>query len=207
VAETFKGVQDFVGRVYRFVNAYARPDHPAWRAAIPAELPPSARRMRRLVHQTIKRITDEFTGRWHFNTCVSTLMSLVNEFHLLRPEIDSGAIPWSVVAEAQRALVLLLHPFAPYVAHELWETMGEQGSLLRQPWPQYDPDLAKEEEIEIAIQVNGKVRGRLLVSALASDDDVRELALNDPKVLSSLDGKQVVKAIVVPHKLVNIVVR
>jgi leucyl-tRNA synthetase len=202
-----KGVQDFLSRVYRFVMAYAKPRDPQWRAAIPAELAPLARRMRRVLHQSVKRITDEFTGRWHFNTCVSTLMSLVNEFNLLRGDIDRGVIPLPVVAEAQRVLVLLLHPFTPFLAHELWATLGEQGSLLLQPWPQYDPALAKEEEIEIAVQVNGKVRAHLLVPAGTTDDNVRQLALNDPKILSSLDGKQVVKAIVVPSKLVNIVVK
>ena len=201
------GVQDFLARVYRFVGAYAQPASPQWRAAVPQGLSPEARRMRRLLHQTIKRVTDEFTGRWHFNTCVSALMSLVNEFYLLRPAIESGAIPLPLVGEAQRALVLLLHPFAPYMAHELWETLGERGNLLRQPWPQCDPELAREEEIEIAVQVNGKVRSRLLVAASASEEHVRQLALNDPKVLASLNGRQVVKVIVVPSKLVNIVVR
>jgi leucyl-tRNA synthetase len=85
--------------------------------------------------------------------------------------------------------------------------LGEKGNLLRQPWPEYDAALAKEEEIEIAVQVNGKIRARLLVAADAGEEDVRQLALNDPKVLASLDGKQIVKAIVVPHKLVNIVVQ
>jgi leucyl-tRNA synthetase len=217
-----KGVQDFLARVYRFFVSYAEkasvvpaggpPLPPAFgdrvgNPHIPAELGPEARRMRRVLHQTIKRITDEFTGRWHFNTCVSALMSLMNEFNLLRPAIDSGAVPMGVVAEAQRDLTLLLHPFAPYLAHELWEMIGEKGNLLKQSWPQFDPELAKEEEIEIAVQVNGKLRARLLVAAGTSDEDVRQLALKDPKVLGSMDGKQVVKAIVVPNKLVNIVVR
>lgn len=163
--------------------------------------------MQRRLHQTIKRISDEFTGRWHFNTCVSSLMSLVNEFYLLRPEIQRGLIPLPLLAQAQRDLVRLLHPFAPYLAHELWEMLGENSSLLRQPWPAYDPALAKEEEIEIAVQINGKIRARLMVAADAGDEDVRQLALNDPKVLASMDGKRVVKAIVVPNKLVNIVVK
>jgi len=200
-----KGVQDFLARVFRFFVSYAEKAKAA--SAIPVDLGPEARRMRRVLHQTIKRITDEFTGRWHFNTCVSGLMSLMNEFNLLRPAIDSGAVPMSVVAEAQRSLTLLLHPFAPYLAHELWEMIGQKGSLLKQPWPQFDPALAKEEEIEIAVQVNGKVRSRLLVAAGTSDEDVRQLALKDPRVLGSMDGKQLVKAIVVPNKLVNIVVK
>ncbi len=200
-----RGVQDFLARAYRFFVSYA--DKAKSAGAIPAELGPESRRMRRVLHQTIKRITDEFTGRWHFNTCVSALMSLMNEFNLLRPAIDSGVVPMSVVAEAQSSLALLLQPFAPYLAHELWEMIGEKGSLLKQSWPQFDPELAKEEEIEIAVQVNGKVRARLLVAAGTSDEDVRQLALKDPKVLGSMDGKQVVKAIVVPNKLVNIVVK
>ncbi len=202
-----KGVQDFLARVYRFVAANAKPDAPEWRANVPAELPPEARRMQRRLHQTIKRISDEFSGRWHFNTCVSALMSLVNDFYLLRPEIERGLIPLPLLAEAQRNLVLLLHPFAPYLAHELWETLGEKGSLLRHAWPGYDAALAREEEVEIVVQVNGKIRARLLVSADAAEDDVRRLALNDPKVLALLDGRQIVKAIVVPHKLVNIVIK
>ncbi len=202
-----KGVQDFLSRVYRFVVAHAKPNAPGWRGEMPRELSPEARRMQRRLHQTIKRIGDEFAGRWHFNTCVSALMSLVNDFYLLRPEIERGLIPLPLLARAQRDLVLLLHPFAPYLSHELWEMLGERGNLLRESWPQYDPALAKEEEIEIVVQVNGKIRARLLVAADASEEDVRQLALNDPKVLASLDGKQIVKAIVVPHKLVNVVVK
>ena len=200
-----KGVQDFLGRVYRFYVSYAAKAADA--GAIGGELSPEARRMRRVLHQTIKRITDEFTGRWHFNTCVSSLMSLMNEFNLLRPAIEAGAVPMPVVAESLRALALLLQPFAPYLSHELWHMMGEKGNLLRATWPQFDPQLAKEEEIEIAVQVNGKVRARLLVPAGTSDEDVRQVALQDPKVLASMDGKQLVKAIVVPNKLVNIVVK
>ncbi|MBZ5627830.1 MAG: leucine--tRNA ligase [Acidobacteriia bacterium] len=202
-----KGVQDFLSRVYRFVVARAKPAEDGWRGDVPAELSPEARRMQRRLHQTIKRISDEFIGRWHFNTCVSALMALVNEFYLLRPEIERGLIPLPLLAEAQRNLVLLLHPFAPYLAHELWEMLGEKSDLLRHGWPQYDPALAREEEIEIVVQVNGKIRARLMVAADAGEEDVRHLALNDPKVVSSLDGKKIVKAIVVPHKLVNIVVK
>jgi len=202
-----KGVQDFLSRVYRFVAANAKPNAAGWRGAVPADLSPEARRMQRRLHQAMKRITDEFAGRWHFNTCVSTLMSLVNEFYLLRPDIERGLIPLPLLGQAQRDLVLLLHPFAPYLAHELWEFLGEKGSLLRHPWPQYDPALAREEEVEIVVQVNGKIRARLRGAAEAGDEDVRQLAWNDPKILLAMDGKKVVKAIVVPQKLVNIVVK
>jgi leucyl-tRNA synthetase len=134
-------------------------------------------------------------------------MELVNELYAAESALANGDLPIALLGQIERTLALLLEPFAPYLAHELWELMGEKGSLLRHPWPKYEPALAKEEEIEIAIQVNGKLRSRVLVSADASEEDVRQLALADPKVKASVDGKQVVKAVVVPHKLVNIVVR
>ena len=117
------------------------------------------------------------------------------------------AVPVSLLADIQRTLALLLAPFAPYLAHELWEMLGEKGSLLRAPWPEYDPALAKEEEIELPVQVNGKLRSRIVVPADAADDLVRERALADEKIVTLIDGKQIVKVIVVTGKLVNIVVR
>jgi len=112
-----------------------------------------------------------------------------------------------LLAEVQRDLVLLLAPFAPYLAHELWEMLGETGSLLRTPWPKYDPALAKEDEIEIPVQINGKLRSRIVVAADAPGDVIREHALSEAKIKAILDGKQIVNVIVVPAKLVNIVVR
>ncbi len=104
-------------------------------------------------------------------------------------------------------LVLLLAPFAPYLAHELWEMLGEKGSLLKAPWPKYDAALAKEEELEIPVQINGKLRSRIVVPADATEDFIVERALADEKVQSAIAGKQIVKKIYVPGKLVNIVVR
>ena len=111
------------------------------------------------------------------------------------------------LADVQRNLVLLLEPFAPYLAGELWEVLGEKSNLLRQPWPVFDPALAKEDEIEYVVQVNGKIRARLSVPADSPEDFVRERALADEKVKAAIEGKQMVKLIVVPGKLVNIVVK
>ena len=113
----------------------------------------------------------------------------------------------ALLREVQRTIALLLAPFAPYLAHELWEMLGEQGSLLRAPWPKYDPALAKEDEIEIPVQINGKLRGRIVVPADASEDLVRTNAQSDEKIASMIAGKQIVKVIVVPGKLINIVVK
>jgi leucyl-tRNA synthetase len=207
-----EGIHRFLGRVYRFFVRNARPDHPAWRKPVPAGLSPEARSVQRKLHQTIKRVSDDFQGRWHFNTCIAAIMELVNALYLLEDHVAQApspaeAVPTELLAEVQRTLVLLLAPFAPYLAHELWEMLGEQGSLLRAPWPKYDPALAKEEEIEIPVQVNGKLRGRIVVPADTADDFVLERALADGKVKAAIAGKQIVKKIIVPGKLVNIVVR
>ena len=201
-----EGVHRFLGRVYRFVMKHGHAAAKAT-AAGPVELSPKARQVQRKLHQTIKRVTDDFQGRWHFNTCVAAIMELVNELYGAEEEIAGGRFPQAILAEAQRKLALLLAPFAPYLAAELWEALGEKDQILRHPWPAYDPALAKEDEIEYAVQVNGKLRGRLTVPADSPEDLVRERAMSDDKVKAALEGRHVVKAIVVPGKLVNIVVR
>ena len=121
--------------------------------------------------------------------------------------VKGDEIPLTLLAEVQRSIALLLAPMAPYLAHELWEMTGEKSNLLKAPWPKYDPALAAEDEIEIPVQVNGKLRGKVIVPAVATDDQVKEAALADEKVQAAIAGKQVVKVIVVPKKLVNVVVR
>jgi leucyl-tRNA synthetase len=201
-----EGIHRFLGRVYRFVLHNAATGS-AKEASQAATLPPEARKIQRKLHQTIKRVTDDFQGRWHFNTSIAAIMELVNDLYGLEETIQQMAIPSALLADVQRNLVLLLAPFAPYLAHELWEVLGVKGSLLRQPWPRYDPELAKEEEIEIPVQVNGKLRSVVVVPADASEETIREAALSDEKVKSAIAGKQIVKVIVVPRKLVSIVVR
>ena len=203
-----EGVVRFLGRVFRFVQRHAQPAHPDRRASLDGQtLAPEARALQRKLHQTIRRVSDDFEGRWHFNTSIAAVMELVNALYGAEEAIANGAVPVPLVADAQRKVTLLLAPFAPFLAHELWEMLGETSSLLRAPWPPYDAELAREEEIEIALQVNGKLRSRLVIPADLAEDQVRERALADEKVRASLDGKQMVKAIVVPGKLVNIVVR
>jgi leucyl-tRNA synthetase len=211
--EGVEGIERFLGRVYRFVarNAPTAGDH-AVETLHATSLQPEARQIQRKLHQTIKRVSDDFQGRWHFNTCISAIMELVNELYTVEGRVAAGnlaakTVPASLLFEVQKSLALLLAPFAPYLAHELWEMLGEKGSLLRTPWPKYDPALAKEDEIEIPVQINGKLRSRIVVAAGASDDVVTELVLADAKIQATLSGKQILKRIVVPGKLVNIVIR
>ena len=202
------GIQRFLGKVYRFVTRNAGSAANASVETLPATpLSPQARQIQRKLHQTIKRVSDDFQGRWHFNTCISAIMELVNVLYDMEDAIAQNAIPPQFMAEVQRSLVLLLAPFAPYLAHELWEMLGEKGNLLKTPWPKYDAALAKEEELVIPVQVNGKLRGRVTVAADAPEDFVVERALADEKVQSDIAGKQIVNKIFVPGKLVNIVVR
>jgi leucyl-tRNA synthetase len=202
------GIQRFLGKVYRFVtkNAGSATNAPV-ETLLATSLSPQARQIQRKLHQTIKRVSDDFQGRWHFNTCISAIMELVNVLYDMEDAIAQNVVPRQFLAEVQRDLVLLLAPFAPYLAHELWEMLGEKGILLKAPWPKYDAALAKEEELEIPVQVNGKLRGRVIVPADATEDFVIERALGDEKVQSSIAGKQIVKTIFVPGKLVNFVVR
>ncbi|MFY9676291.1 MAG: class I tRNA ligase family protein, partial [Terriglobales bacterium] len=204
-----EGIQRFLGRVYRFFvrNSAAAKSSPNSDAREVPSLAPEARAIQRKLHQTIKRVSHDFEGRWHFNTCISAIMELINELSGAEDAIAAGDVPASLIDEVQRSIALLLAPMAPYLAHELWEMTGETSNLLKAPWPKFDPALAAEDEIEIPVQINGKLRSRVIVPATASDEDVKQAALADEKVKAAVAGKQVVKVIVVPTKLVNIVVR
>ena len=220
-----EGIQRFLSRVYRYVARHAEKSsvetHPAASSTqSDGVLTPGARQIQRKLHQTIKRVSDDFQGRWHFNTSIAAIMELVNEAYAAEESVaraplrqaqgrlsPAKAVPPDLLAAVQRDLALLLAPFAPFLAHELWEMLGEKGSLLRAPWPKFDPALAKEEEIEIPVQVNGKLRGLIVVPADAPEETIRERALSDQNVTTAISGKQIVKIIVVPGKLINIVVR
>jgi leucyl-tRNA synthetase len=185
-------------------------DAPA-ETSLATSLSPAQRQIQRKLHQTIKRVSDDFKGRWHFNTCISAIMELVNALYAYeeslacQPQARIGSA--ALLAEVQRDLVLLLAPFAPYLAHELWEMLGEKGNLLKAPWPKYDAALAKEDELEIPVQINGKLRSRVTVPTDSGEEYVVEHALADEKIKSAIAGKQIVKTIFVPGKLLNIVVK
>jgi leucyl-tRNA synthetase len=212
-----EGIHRFLGRVYRFFarnpvetrlaasrDAASSSSHETGQAP---SLPGEARVIQRKLHQTIRRVSNDFQGRWHFNTCIAAIMELLNEMYGAEEAIAAGRVPAWVVAEVQRSVTLLLAPMAPYLAHELWEMIGEKGNLLKAPWPKYDAALAAEEEIEIPVQINGKLRSKVVVPASATDDEVKEAALANEKVKASIAGKQILKRIVVPKKLVNIVIK
>ena len=200
------GVSRFLSRAWRLTTKYA----PLARAGRgqPADAPAGLElKLLRKLHQTIAKITLDFEGRWHFNTCVAAIMELVNEIQAADAQLAAGEVSAPVVYELLRSLVLLLAPFAPYLAAELWEQLGEEGAVLRQTWPVSDPALAREVELEIPVQINGKLVTVVRVAADADSATLEAAALAHEKVQSRLAGKTVVKVIVVPGKLVNLVVR
>ena len=206
-----EGIQRFLGRVYRYIMRNAGTAKAAKGQALPATLSPVARQIQRKLHQTMKRVTDDFQGRWHFNTCIAAVMELVNELYGAEERATAAkadeTIPPVLLSDVQHTLVLLLAPFAPFIASELWEVLGEKGNLLKAPWPKYNAALAKEDEVEIPVQINGKLRSRVVVPADSSEEFVKEKALADEKVRAAIAGKQIVKEIYVPGKLLNIVIR
>jgi leucyl-tRNA synthetase len=199
------GVSRFLARVWRLTTKYASLARSAH--ASPSKTQNGGAALLRKLHQTIAKITLDFEGRWHFNTCVAAIMELVNEIQAADTQLESGEVPAPVVRELLRTLVLLLAPFAPYLAAELWEALGEKGSVLRASWPVSDPELAKEDELEIPVQINGKLVTVVRVAADADARTIETAALADDKVRSRTAGKTVVKVIVVPGKLVNLVVK
>jgi leucyl-tRNA synthetase len=195
--EGAEGIYRFLGRVYRFATRNVG------QAIVVSGLPtPSDKKVLRKLHQTLKKITEDFETRWHFNTCIASIMELVNVLYAEEATISPAAMP-----EILEKLALMLAPFAPYLSQEIWEELGNSGPVFRQPWPTFDPELAKEDLAEIVVQVNGKLRSRIHVPFGTPKEELESLALADEKVQPHLAGKQVVKVITVPDKLVNVVVK
>jgi leucyl-tRNA synthetase len=207
-----EGSYRFLNRVWRLVDQ-VRDDVRVTR------LPDSSmafgeaeRQIRRRTHETIRRVTVDVEQRVHLNTAVSALMELVNDLHAYVEghPLGSGTSPAgnaAVVKEAVEALVLMLSPFAPHMAEELWERLGRSDGLARAAWPVADPAVARAEEMVVPVQVNGKLRSRLTVPADTTEGELRERALADPAVRAHTTGKTVKTVVVAKGKLVNVVVQ
>jgi leucyl-tRNA synthetase len=200
------GISRFLSRVYRLTMKYK--EAVSRRASESASQQSAAgQALLRKLHQTIAKITLDFSGRWHFNTCIAAIMELVNAIAASEAALDSGEVTPPTVAEIFRNLVLMLAPFAPFLAAELWEELGGEGAVFGVAWPVADAELAREAEVEIPVQSNGKLVTVITVPAGSDEATIEAAALADAKVMARLQGKTVVKVIVVPGKLVNIVVK
>jgi leucyl-tRNA synthetase len=211
-----QGAYRFVNRFYRMVTGALpllqeygslSPAGLASRIGEQGSLPAHDRELRRVVHATARKVTGDLHDRFAFNTAVSSLMELVNAVYAYRERVPQQEQNPLVLAEALRYALLIIAPFCPHLADELWERLGSTVSIHREPWPEYDPEAAKAEVVEIVIQVNGRVRERLDVPLGTGQSDLERLALSADGVRPHLDGRQIVKVVAVPNKLVNIVVR
>jgi leucyl-tRNA synthetase len=169
------------------------------------------RELRRITHVTIGRVTDDIQTRMQFNTAIAAVMEFVNHLYAFR---DSWALlkdnsdgARAIVRESFDTLILLLSPFAPHIAEEMWSLLGHETSIVQEEWPVFNKDFTTTEELLIVVQLNGKVRQRITVSASASQEDIKSLALNDSKIKEQTKDQEIEKVIVVPGKLVNIVVK
>lgn len=203
-----EGVFRYLNRVWRFFDTHLAYYKQDWRTVLDNGLLDAVQRnARRKTHQTIWKVTEDIE-RFHFNTAVSALMELQNEMADFTTSVEdmTAEANRAVLSECMENLVLLLSPFVPHLADELWERLGKRRSTYEEPWPEYDPDIAAAEEVTIVLQVNGKVRDKILVPADTEAGELERLALESEKVKLFIGDKPVRKVITIPGKLVNIVV-
>lgn len=157
----------------------------------------------RKAHQTIKKVTNDIERNYHFNTAIAALMELLNEITAFTPsyENDSAVLKFAIEME-----ILLLSSFAPHIGEELWKQLGKESGILEEPWPVWNEELAREDEVELVIQINGKLRSKVTVPAGLDDGSIKKSALEDPRISDIISGKTVKKIIIVKGRLVNIVI-
>jgi leucyl-tRNA synthetase len=203
--ESIEGSWRFLNRVFRLVDRHAETVRGAKaESANGGAHSAKETQLLRKTHQTLRRVTQDFETRWHFNSAIALIMELTNEIHALEP-LDEGVSP-AVQKEILELLTLMLAPMTPHIAAEMWEMLGHQEGQWKAVWPTFDAELARETEVEIVAQVNGRVRGKIKVAAGMAQEQVVPLAMAEPGVAAHVDGKRVVKTIFVADKLVNLVV-
>jgi leucyl-tRNA synthetase len=200
-----EGASRFLNKVYRLV--LSKMDQMASVSnQVPEDLDEKSRSLHRKTHQTIRKVTRDMENEFHFNTAISAVMELVNLMSSLISDESENDISLPVIKEAVETTLLLLYPMTPHFCSELWEMTGQDKQLEDHSWPSFDSESAKEEEITVVLQVNGKVRSRLIVAPDIDDDELKEMTLQDNKVQKFVADKPIRKVIVVPKKLVNVVV-
>jgi leucyl-tRNA synthetase len=203
--ESIEGSWRFLNRVYRLIERHAAAVRSLKKGevdAVAASL--KEKTLLRKAHQTLRRVTSDFEGRWHFNSAIALIMELTNEIYLQEP-LEQGVRP-AVRKEVLELLTLMLAPMTPHLAEELWEMLGHSEGLWKAGWPSFNQELAHEDEVEIPVQVNGRVRGKVTVATGSAESDVVRVALALPAIAQHVNGKRVVKQIYVPDKLLNLVV-
>jgi leucyl-tRNA synthetase len=201
-----EGAYRFLSRLWRLIfqhrELWAEPAATNGAAELSVEL----RDLRRTMHRTIKKVTDDIEERFHFNTAIAAIMELLNALSISAQRRDSSGGALAIRKQGLETVVLLLAPFVPHVASELWQQLGNDKPLDEMSWPGYSTELIEDEKLLIVVQVNGKVRGKITVPADVTQQRIETDALSDPKVAGLLDGKKISRVVYVPRRLVNIVV-
>jgi len=200
-----EGCYRFLNRVWRLVRSFHQrglqfPSGPVEVSSF------EDRKLWRQLHLTLKRVTLDIEKRFNFNTAISAIMELVNacyDYQELPPQQQNLVL----MGEVLKNLILILAPFAPHMAEELWQALGGEGSVHAHPWPSYDPGALETEEVEMAVQINGKVRDRITVPAGLTPQEIEQLVLQKERIAALLAGQELVKVVVVPNKLINLVVK
>ncbi len=203
--ESIDGSWRFLNRAYRLIERHAS----SLRGTGTSEVGTSGatqkeKRLLRKAHQTLQRVTSDFETRWHFNSAIALIMELTNEIYAQEP-LEEGVRP-GVQKEVLELLTLMLAPMTPHIAEEMWEMLGHSNGLSAAAWPSANADLAKDDEVEVPVQVNGKLRGKLKVAAGTGQEELLKLALAEHVISQHIDGKRIVKVVYVPDKLLNLVV-
>jgi leucyl-tRNA synthetase len=214
--ESIEGSWRFLNRVYRLVEKHAGEVISALRPAtgkregeslaspgMTGELSEKEKGLLRKAHQTLRRVTQDFETRWHFNSAIAQVMELTNAIYAAEPLQES--VRPEVRKEVLELVTLMLAPMTPHLAEELWEMLGHKAGLWTADWPAFNAELAKDEEVEIVVQVSGRVRGKVKVAAGAAQEEVLKLARREAGVAAQLDGKRIVKMVYVQDKLLNVV--
>ncbi|MGL5507917.1 MAG: leucine--tRNA ligase, partial [Paraclostridium sp.] len=196
-----EGCFRFLNRVYRLVDELK--DIAKTEATL-GELTKEDKAMRYTINATLKKVTEDLNEKFGFNTAISALMELINEMYKYK-ELETRND--AVIKEGIETIVTILAPFAPHIGEELWTMIGKSGSIFDIAWPKFDETALVKDEVEVVVQINGKVRGKLSVAANISREDMQEAAMNDEKIKALVEGKTIVKVVAVPKKLVNIVVK
>ena len=202
-----EGAYRFLGRVWRLVEKAGSAKPEGESKGITAE----EKALRRKTHQTIKKVTEDFEKGFHFNTAISSIMELVNEAYYFltddKKRAANGAAGQKTLDDAVEAIIMLLSPFVPHIAEELWRMIGRENSIFKAPWPAYEKSAIAEEIITMVVQINGKVRSRLEVPFDITEDELKAKVLSDPKIKELSANKMIKNFILVPKKLVNIVLQ
>ncbi|MDR1884671.1 MAG: leucine--tRNA ligase [Synergistaceae bacterium] len=201
-----EGAYRFLNRVYRLVDDRAQNLRSARRGRVSADALPAGRErdLKRLIHSTIDRVTRDIRDERQFNTAVARLMELSNGLISYKPDGDAG---WSLLREGVESLLLCLAPFCPHISEELWEMIGNEGCLAAASWPQVDPDALRVDCVTVVLQINGKLREQYEVEPGLSREDLARRVMEQPATKSRIEGREIVKIIAVPDKLVNVVIK